>query len=113
MAEFVAKGGLEVDAVVSWLSVWGLPTFIHTLLPLLLSLVTNKPRRDAGSAGGGAAGGAVGGAAAGGSRSEAGVEALDEVAQKACGALVALAGEGHLGLAAGIFNIIDPLVAQV
>jgi hypothetical protein len=41
------------------------------------------------------------------------VEALDEVAQKACGALVALAGEGHLGLAAGIFNIIDPLVAQV
>ena len=101
----MAKGGLEIEAVVSWLSVWGLPTFIHTLLPLLLSLVTNKPRRDAAGAGGGAVGGAVG--------CTAGGQALDGVARKASGVLVALAGEGHLGLAAGMFYIIDPLVACI
>lgn len=43
VAELVSKGGLEIEAVVQWLDVWGLPTFIQSLLPLLLSLITRKP----------------------------------------------------------------------
>ena len=42
VAELVSKGGLEIEAVVAWLNVWGLPTFLESLLPHLLALVTTR-----------------------------------------------------------------------
>ena len=125
--ELAAKGGLELEAVVGWLQVWGISTFVHTLLPHLLALVIYKkpvsldkrtptnsvatptnsvataqatstvPFSPAAGGGGGGAGG------------------VDRVARKVGGVLVKLSSDRHLGLglAVGINYIIDPLIASL
>jgi hypothetical protein len=103
---------------VGWLQVWGLSTFLHSLLPCLIALVVYKkpvsldkrtptnsvataqatstvPFSPAAGGGGGGAGG------------------VDLVARKVGGVLVKLSSDRHLGLAVGINYIIDPLISSL
>ena len=44
---FAAKDGLEIKTVVTWLEVWGLASFVQTLLPALVNIITQQKRTSA------------------------------------------------------------------